>query len=273
MAVMPAKEHAWLTRGLEMIVGFAVRADDIEWATSSAALVEALGLGFPGSPIAADAPFVDLLRFVPNGLLTLVDAVGGTTVERAAQLGGSFVQPPPFTGTGFVATDHVVPLWWVEPARVPAGAQLWRIYADGARSMLAVYPHVGIGWQIVPGLDIGDRHAFPPSHMLGIFTTYRGERLFADLLVDGGVIVASPEPLPGLTERSERGLWWTVVEASTGGEPVGYRVRAHWRGLPFDVVHRLRPRTATSRCSSTPITIAALPRQRGCRRRIRACTR
>lgn len=235
-AVMPAREHAWLVNGLESVAGFVVRADDIAWATTPSQLVEALGLDFPGSPVDAAAPFVDLLKFESNGMLSLINATGGPTQELAERTGGPFVEPAPFTGTGFVAVaDHLVPLWWLEPTRIPAGAQLWRVQADGQSTLLAVYPHVGIGWQVVPGLDIGAVRRPMPSSLLGVFGTYQAERVFSDVLPDGSVIAASPAQLAGLENDGGRGLRWSVVEGVT---PTALRVRAQWRGMPFHVIER-----------------------------------
>lgn len=233
---MPAREGAWLVEGFESVAGFVVRAADIAWAKTPAQLVEALGLTFPGSPIDPAAPFVDVLKFESNGLLSLVDALGGPTAEAAARAGGPFVEPAPFTGTGFAAVaEHFVPVWWLEPTRIPAGAQLWRVQAGGQADVLAVYPHVGIGWQVAPGLDVGAVRRPLPSALQGVFATYQGERVIADVLPDGSVVVCSPVPRAGFENKSERGLWWSVVE---GVEVTGLRVRAKWRGLPFDVIER-----------------------------------
>lgn len=237
-AVMPAREVSWLLKGFETLSGFVVRAVDIEWATTPDELIDALGLAFPGSPIVAGMPHLDILRFDPNGFLSLEDAIGGDSAEAAARMGGPFVEPAPFTGTGFVATERAVPLWWLNPARIPAGAQLWRVFADGTRSILAVYPHVGIGWQTVPGLEVPGQGWVPPSQSMGIFATHSGARVVADVLADGRVVLASPEQLPGLTERSPRGLWWGLSDPASTSDLAGFRVRARWRGLLFDVVQR-----------------------------------
>ena len=235
---MPARERAWLSAGFESVCGFVVRAEDVAWADTPAKLFAAHGLGFPGSPLTPDLPFLDVVRIPVTPFIAVVPAVGGTTPAEAALTGGDIIDRHPFTGNGFVGgIDQIVPLWWLDPVRVPAGSELWRIAADGSETFLAAYVHVGIGWA-TPTEAVAPRLGWvPPSETLGIFARWRGERVLADVLGDGSVIVCSPTDRDGMQE-SPRGVWWRQVPRDEVSDLSALRVTARWNGLPVQVVRR-----------------------------------
>jgi hypothetical protein len=231
MAVLPGREQSWAD-GDDLLCGFVVRAADVSWATSPAELFAAHALGFPGSPFSPQSTAIDVLRFAATPFTRLVSATGGTTAE-GEPFGEGFVEPLPFTGTGFVATggDHVVPLWWLEPSRVPAGAELWRIHADGADELIATYANVASGWQPAGAARFG------PSDLVGVFAEWNGHPVFADILPNGRAVVASSTEVDGL-RRTERGLWGGAIDPSEVAALHALRVTASWRGLPFQLVRR-----------------------------------
>ncbi len=230
IAVMPGREDSW-GDGDDLLCGYVVRAADVSWATRPAQLFAAHALGFPGSPFSAQSTAIDVLRFPVTPFTQLVSATGGTT-EDGEMLGEGFIDPLPFTGTGFVAAaGHVVPLWWVEPTRVPAGSQLWRIRVDGPEELIATYANVASGWQPAsPG-------SFLPSDLYGGIAQWRGHKVMADILPNGNAVVASLIELNGL-RLTERGLWGGVVDPSELASIHALRITASWRGLPFQLVRR-----------------------------------
>lgn len=229
--VMPGREQSWVD-GDDLLCGYVVRAADVAWATTPAQVFDAHGLGFPGSPFSPQSTAVDVLRFPATPFTRLINATGGAT-DDGESLGEGFVDPLPFTGTGFVATaeDHVVPLWWLEPTRVPAGSELWRIHADGREELITAYANVASGWQPAGSPK------FTPSDLVGVFAEWNGNPVFADILPNGKAVIASTTELEGL-RLTERGVWGGVAEPAELESLHALRVTASWRGLPFQLIRR-----------------------------------
>lgn len=190
-----------------------------------------------GSPYSSASPFVDVLQFPAVGGSGFVDAVGGNDAASAARMGGAFVDHLPFTGTGFVPSARLIPLWWAFPTRIPAGSALIRHFPDGKSAVIAAYSHVGVGWQIAPGASAPQRGVHHPSDVLGLYGEYAGERWLVDRLADGRIVLCSRSERPGWAV-SARGLWYRLVEPSEMDRVYGMRVEASWRGLRFQVVDR-----------------------------------
>lgn len=229
-AVMPGREKSWVD-GDDLLCGYVVRAADVSWATTPEQLFAAHALGFPGSPFSHQSAAIDVLRFAVSPFTQLVKATGGVA-EDGTLVGEGFVDPLPFTGTGFIAAaGHVVPLWWVQPTRVPAGAQLWRIHVNGPEELIATYSNIASGWQP------GPTPSLLPSNLYGGTATWRGHQVMADLLPNGKAVVASLTELDGL-RLTERGVWGGVVDPSELGSLHALRITASWRGMPFQLVRR-----------------------------------
>lgn len=235
-AVTPAASAAILEHGYDRVSGFALRAADVSFATGAEALHEAHGLGYPGSPFRADAPWVDVLRFPASGQLRFEDAIGGTDEVSRLRTGGPFVDRPPFTGLGYqpVGGRHV-PQFWVMHTRVPAGSELVRVLADGRSTTLARFADVGHGWRAEDG-------SAPPSgtalsRFVGLMAQWRGTHLAADALPDGGVALASEsEPeVDGFT-RTAAGRWRREVPRAEVAELFELVVTAMWGPLLVRVV-------------------------------------
>ncbi|WP_395245805.1 hypothetical protein ACGGZK_08355 [Agromyces sp. MMS24-K17] len=152
------------------------------------------------------------------------DAIGGTTREDLRRTGGPFLDRAPFTGTGFAPAGTAVPVWWLAPTRVPAGARLVR-FADGLPPQrLADYVDVATGW-VVAGGD-GRRRPAQPSPLVGGYATIAGEHRLADVVGDR---VAVWEPATG--ERRE------VALADVDGI-FELEVLGSWNGLDVRLVAR-----------------------------------
>ena len=239
-AVTPQVSSAYLYRCQDSVSGYVTNAADIHDVTTPSALFSLLGLGFPGSSHRADAPYLDVLRFESNELMTFTNAVGGHTAEEATANDGPFVEHEPFNGLGFTAGGHPpVPLWFLDHCRLPPGAELWRAHADGQEELLAVYQDVGLGWAGAHGpLPIESRVL--PSLMIGPLVKWQDVTWPADLLHDGDTVVlaSAGEPPMGGFERSARGYWRREVPLAEVGDYYDLRLTGTWRDARFRIVHR-----------------------------------
>jgi len=239
-AVLPQRAQGWLDYGDDFLAGFVVRAADVAWADTPEKIHDAMGLRFPGSPLSPNDAFVDVLRFNVAPFMKLINAVGRT--EHSPD---GFVDRPPFTGTGFVRPElekHIIPLWWLEPTRIPARSELWRVHADGKQEPIALYPHVALGWNTVPTQEDPEMQPFgnkmPPSDLMGSFIQ-RPERMLPAQTIDNGrVIVGDLAQSEGL-KLSHTGRWFEIFEPANAPEVFGVRVTARFNGLDFIAARRL----------------------------------
>ncbi|WP_394552982.1 hypothetical protein ACDF64_01325 [Agromyces sp. MMS24-JH15] len=238
-AVMPAREGAWLVHGNEVVCGYVVQAEHAAWADTPEKVFRLHGLGFDGSPLAPSFPFLDVVRIPITPYVRVTAATGGIDETGAALTGGAFIDHPPFTGTGFVGgvPEGLIPLWWLDPVRIPAGTELWRIYADAHEELVAVFPGVAVGWVAVGEYALEPESRGVPSTLLNVFGNWRGARVFVDELPDGRVSVSSFEELPD-TAQTSRGLWAAEVDLGEVTEIAAVRFTCTWRGLPFQVIDR-----------------------------------
>ncbi|MGI9821840.1 hypothetical protein [Agromyces sp. Marseille-Q5079] len=238
-AVLPARERAWLSFGDEVVCGYVVRAEDAVWADTPEKIHRLHGLGFPGSPLSPTFPFLDVVRIPVTPFLQLENATGGTSPHEAQLTGGRFIDHPPFSGNGFVTgvPERIVPLWWLHPTRIPAGAEVWRVYADAHEELVAVFPDVASGWQTVGEYAFEPEGRRAPSPVLNVFGDWNSHRVFADRLADGRTAIASFEELPGMT-RSRRGLWGARVESDEVTAVSAVRFTCSWNGMPFQIIDR-----------------------------------
>ncbi|MBO0898888.1 hypothetical protein J1G43_02770 [Cellulomonas sp. zg-ZUI22] len=247
-ALTPQLSDAYLAAGYERTGGFAVPAQTVTWASTAADLVRAHGLTYPGSPYGPDSPHVDVLRFDATAQLRFEDAVGGPDRRTRERTGGPFLDRPPFTGTGFVGVpDHVVPLYWFVHSRVPAGAQLVRVGADGSSVLLATYVDVAHGWVTE---DRAVAFGLLPLHV-GPLARWNGNVHPADVLGDR-VVLAAAEPLDGF-ERTAAGRFRRDVPRGDVEELFELYVEARWNGLDVRVVDEFtdRGRPLVRVCATT----------------------
>jgi len=161
-----------------------------------------------------------------------------TFVSATGQGGEGFQGLPPFTGTGFAPTAKgLVPLWWVEPTRVPPGSELWRMHSRGHEEFLSVYANVASGWQPGQGEAL-------PSDVCGRFTRWEGMPVPADTLDDGRIVLASYTPIDG-AKLTERRLWARIIDANLVESPYTLKLTADVGEMPFQVVRRWNDGTRT----------------------------
>ncbi|WP_144876505.1 hypothetical protein [Microbacterium sp. 1.5R] len=228
-AVTPARGRAWLSQGLGWVAGYVVRRDDVRAATTPSALFAELGLGFPDSPFAADAPHLDTLRIPASPYLAL--AAPGTK-----DVVPPFRDHPPTSGTGFVeSASAMVPYWWLAPSAIPAGTSLWRTHADGREEILAGYANVAEGWVSVrPDFALPSVPVRSPE-LVGVWAEVDGERMLADVLPDGSAVLCAPEEREGM-RQSARGVWWRAAALSDVDRLYAVRVVGRWRSRRVQLV-------------------------------------
>lgn len=221
-AVTPARGRAWLSRGIGWVAGYMVRRDDVLAAATPSALFAELGLGFPGSPFTPDAPYIDTLR-IPAASYLALQSPGTRDVVPP------FRDHSPTSGTGFIeSASAMVPYWWLAPSALPAGTSLWRTHADGSEEILAGYANVAEGWVSVRP-DFGlPAVAVRSPELVGVWAEVEGERMLADVLPDGQVIVCSPQQREGM-QQSARGVWWRRAVSAEVERLFAVRVVGRWQ--------------------------------------------
>ncbi|NYT93204.1 SseB family protein [Salinispora sp. H7-4] len=148
-AVASSQLAYYLDRGYDRVSGFVHRAAELAHLTTPAQLYDALGLGYPGSPFERSAEKIYVLRwpaFRPN-LYRI--PYGGQSEAAMRAMEGWVIERPPFRGNGFAPSESsdVVAEFKVDSARLPHGAQLWRIGADGAERLVATLDVDALRWR------------------------------------------------------------------------------------------------------------------------------
>ncbi|TRW45985.1 hypothetical protein [Georgenia yuyongxinii] len=240
-AITPQMSAAYLERGLDRVAGFVLPAAAASAVTTTAALFELHGLGFPGSPFSPDRP-IDILHLPVSPTATLLPATGGTDEASRQANGGKFLDRPPFAGTGFATTgDVVAPLSWLEHTRISPGARLWRFDPGAAEpELIGTYHGVAFGWQNHLAAD--ELHALAPSKFVGHVAKLELGAFAADVKTDddGGPTVVTLVTMSEQAEqhgftRTKAGTWAKQVVAADV-ELFEIHAGARWHGIPVRIV-------------------------------------
>ncbi|MET1155537.1 hypothetical protein [Arthrobacter sp.] len=229
-AVTPALGLSYLANSSDTVAGYVLRASDVIGAGTPELLFDAHGLGFPGSPWRRESETIDVIRFQSPIGDYLHDAVAPEFVDRE-----------PFTGTGFTSWDGgQAPLFYLDEVRLPAGAELWRIGANGSEDLLGVYVDVARGWAVVADEARVEPKPVPPSSLLGWRATWRGAEFVADVVDDGNTVVLSspgepPADVYGF-EKTPRGVWRAKVPLADISDIYELNVSCTFNGLEFRVI-------------------------------------
>ncbi|AUI49785.1 hypothetical protein [Arthrobacter crystallopoietes] len=200
----------FLGHSADLLAGYVVPAAQVDGLTP-AQLHSVHRLAFAGSPFPSEPEYVDVLRFRgPGG--ELQDAVEPEVRDR-----------PSYTWTGFESGDGgmPVPVYYLDPVRVPAGAELWRISGQGAETLLGVHPDTATGWVPVGWDGRVARRKLLPQDMLGTVAVWDFNAYLADI-VDGGeavVLCAFEKPDDEELEDGELDqdeFWEPWVETARG---------------------------------------------------------
>ncbi|SCE83780.1 SseB protein N-terminal domain-containing protein [Micromonospora coriariae] len=150
-AIAPSQLAYYLDRGYDRVSGFVHRAGELAHLTTPAQLYDALGLSYPGSPFARDAEEIYVLRWPAHRPSLYRIPYGGQNEPAMRAMEGWVIERPPFRGNGFAPgeSSDVVAEFKVDSARLPYGAQLWRIGADGTERVVAVLDTDAVLWRRV----------------------------------------------------------------------------------------------------------------------------
>jgi hypothetical protein len=131
----------YLERGYDRVAGFVHRANEVEHLRTPVELFGALGLVNDGSPYQADAKEAYVLRWPAYRPSLYRIPYGGQSEQALRAMDGWVIERPPFRGNGFAPGEgrDVIAEFKVDSVRLPHGAQLWRVDADGTEKMVAIF--------------------------------------------------------------------------------------------------------------------------------------
>ncbi|MFI7602795.1 SseB family protein [Actinoplanes sp. NPDC049681] len=131
----------YLERGYDRVAGFVHRAAEVEHLRSPGELFAALGLLYDGSPYQADAKEAFVLRWPAFRPSLYRIPYGGQSEQALRAMDGWVIERPPFRGNGFAPGEgkDVIAEFKVDSVRLPHGAQLWHLDAEGQERLLAVF--------------------------------------------------------------------------------------------------------------------------------------
>ncbi|WFE95923.1 SseB family protein [Micromonospora sp. WMMD987] len=148
-AIAPSQLAYYLERGYDRVSGFVHRAGELAHLTTPAELYDALGLGYPDSPFTRDAEAAYVLRWPAYRPSLYRIPYGGQNEAAMRAMEGWVIERAPFRGNGFAPgeSSDVVAEFKVDSARLPHGAQLWRIGAEGTERVIAVLDTDALVWR------------------------------------------------------------------------------------------------------------------------------
>ncbi|WP_233579585.1 SseB family protein [Verrucosispora sp. FIM060022] len=150
-AIAPSQLGYYLERGYDRVSGFVHRATELAHLTTPAQLYRALGLNHPESPFAPDAEEIYVLRWPAHRPSLYRIPYGGQNEAAMRAMEGWVIERAPFRGNGFAPgeSSEVLAEFKVDSVRLPHGAQLLRLGADGTERLVAVFDADTLGWREV----------------------------------------------------------------------------------------------------------------------------
>ena len=147
--IAPSQLGYYLERGYDRVGGFVHRTAEVAHLNTPAKLYHALGLNHPGSPFSPDATEVYVLRWRAYRPSLYRIPYGGQGEAAMRAMEGWVIERPPFRGNGFAPGEgsEVVAEFKVDSARLPHGARLLRIDADGTERGVATFDADKLLWQ------------------------------------------------------------------------------------------------------------------------------
>ena len=141
----------YLERGYDRVAGFVHRANEVEHLRTPAELFAALGLVHEGTSYTADAKEAYVLRWPAFRPSLYRIPYGGQSEQALRAMDGWVIERPPFRGNGFAPGESrdVIAEFKVDSVRLPHGAQLWRMDADGTERCIAIFDADSPTWRKV----------------------------------------------------------------------------------------------------------------------------
>jgi hypothetical protein len=145
--VAPAQVPYFLDRGYDRVSGFVHRASEAAHLTTLDELYAALGLTYPGSPFKESDDELYLLRWTAYRPNLYRIPYGGRDEAGMRAMQGWVIERPPFRGNGFAPgeSSDVIAEFKVDSARLPHGAQMWRLNRGG-ETLVALLDADGPRW-------------------------------------------------------------------------------------------------------------------------------
>ena len=149
----PGQVSYYLERGYDRVSGFVQRANELAHLRTPAELHAAVGLDYAGSPFDRNADELYVLRWAAHRPSLYRIPYGGPHEAAMQAMQGWVIERAPFRGNGFAPseTGDVIAEFKVDSARLPHGAQLWRVRADGTETLIALLDADGPTWRRVDG--------------------------------------------------------------------------------------------------------------------------
>jgi hypothetical protein len=146
--IAPSQVDYYLERGYDRVSGFVHRVTEVAHLRTPAQLFTALGLGYANSPFSGDATEVYVLRWPAYRPSLYRIPYGGQNQTAMRAMEGWVIERAPFRGNGFAPGEgsDVIAEFKVDSARLPHGAQLWLIRADGSEHVVATLDADAPGW-------------------------------------------------------------------------------------------------------------------------------
>lgn len=138
-AITTSQVAYYLDRGYDRVSGFVHRVSEISHIRTPAKLYATLGLGYPNSPFDPEAREIYVLRWPAHRPSLYRIPYGGQSEAAMRAMEGWVIERPPFRGNGFAPAEsgEIIAEFKVDSVRLPHGAQLCRLRADGVEELIA----------------------------------------------------------------------------------------------------------------------------------------
>jgi hypothetical protein len=153
--VAPSQVSYYLERGYDRVSGFVQRANEVAHLATPEQLYQALGLGYAGSPFKAADEEVYVLRWTAHRPDLYRIPYGGRDEAGMTAMRGWVIERAPFRGNGFAPGEsgEVIAEFKVDSARLPHGAQMWRMSREHGEKLIALLDADTPKWRMVGGED------------------------------------------------------------------------------------------------------------------------
>jgi hypothetical protein len=160
-AIAPSQVSYYLDRGYDRVSGFVHRAREVGRLKTPSQVRTALGLTWSGSPFAPDAEEIYVLRWAAHRPSLYRIPYGGSNEAAMKAMEGWVIERAPFRGNGFAPGEsrEIIAEFKVDSTRLPHGARLFRLHADGSEDLVAVLDADGPRWLRVGGDSATDGDA------------------------------------------------------------------------------------------------------------------